>query len=529
MQRPDRNTLVIDDEPDVRSMLSRALAEQGPCTCCDSGARALELLDGHAFDVVLSDVLMPDLDGFELLERLRDRRPAPRVVLINGQTSVQWVRRALKAGAFDVLEKPVDPAELKRVVAAAAAAFNDQRHGGNAGHGHRPAMTQHHDPLTGLLAHRTFLEALSRARSQCRRRNEPLSLLMIDLDRFGDLNEAYSRAVGDRVLTWVGVSLKRLCREGDIVARYRWDRFAVALPGCTEQQAVELAQRCLNTLFRDPQLVDGQRLSVRASIGAAESGRGFVENERDLIERAENALSVAKQRGGKRTVGFSSIADDLPSRQRLTRASLDDVSRWIGTTRQQLKRTYVESTRALVGAVEAKDPHTRCHSLRVSDCAEALGTRLGLPASQTEALKVAAILHDVGKIGVPDAILQKPGPLTDEEYDLVKQHPQTALRILGHASFLNAELPLILHHHERYDGAGYPAGLAGGKIPFGARILAVADALDAMSAHRSYKPGFSVERIRQELRDCAGRQWDPVVVDAAIGWLGSASEDFASA
>jgi diguanylate cyclase (GGDEF)-like protein len=347
---------------------------------------------------------------------------------------------------------------------------------------------------------------------------------MIDLDRFSELNEAHSRAVGDRALAWIGASLKRLCRCGDFVARYRWDRFAVTLPGSGERQAGELAQRCLAHLFRAPVVLDGRRLTLRASIGVAQCAPGFVEPERDLIERAEHALAVAKQQGGGRTARASSIAEDRPSRQRLDRASLEDVSRWIGTTRQQLKRTYLESTRALVGAVEAKDPHTRRHSMTVSDYAESLGTRLRLPASQIESLKVAAILHDVGKIGVPDAILQKPGPLTDEEYDAVKQHPQTALQILGQASFLSSELPLILHHHERYDGGGYPAGLAGDEIPFGARILAVADSLDAMFSRRSYKAGLTVDRVRRELHRCAGTQWDPAAVEAAAGFLDSWSQ-----
>jgi putative nucleotidyltransferase with HDIG domain len=193
---------------------------------------------------------------------------------------------------------------------------------------------------------------------------------------------------------------------------------------------------------------------------------------------------------------------------------------------QQLKRTCVESTRALVGAVEAKDPFTRHHSLRVSGYAETLGARLRMTAAELESLKTAAVLHDVGKIGVPDAILQKPGRLTEEEYDVVKQHPETGLRILGHASFLSAELPIIRHHHERYDGGGYPSGLAGRQIPFAARVLAVADSLDAMFSSRSYKQRFDVPRVRQELKRCSGTQWDPQVVRAALQWLDESPETF---
>jgi len=184
-----------------------------------------------------------------------------------------------------------------------------------------------------------------------------------------------------------------------------------------------------------------------------------------------------------------------------------------------LKQTYVGSVQALVAAAETKDPHTRQHSETVSRYSEMLGRRLGLPRSQIEILSIAALLHDVGKIGVPDSILQKPGPLTPAEYDLVKQHPEIALRILEHTGFLADELPLILHHHERYDGKGYPAGLAGTDIPPGARILAVADSLDVMFSDRSYKRGMSREQVREELYRCAGRQWDPDVARAAVDCL----------
>jgi diguanylate cyclase (GGDEF)-like protein len=378
------------------------------------------------------------------------------------------------------------------------------------------------DALTGMLHHRSFLEALARTRGQCRRRNEPLSLMLLDLDRFREINELHSHDVGDRVLIQAGVLLRQVCRDGDILARYSWDRFAAALPGTTEAQGCRIAVRCNDVLAAEPLCLDGATVSVRASVGVAESRAGCVESPGDLIQRAERALEVAKHNGGHRVVAFSAAAPASMSRRRLDQASVDTVSRWIGSMRQQLRQAYLESTSALVGAVEAKDPHTRQHSLRVSDFTGELAQRLGLPAAQIESLQTAAALHDVGKIGVPDAILQKPGPLTRDEFALIRQHPETALQILGHARFLNAELPTILHHHERFDGGGYPAGLSGERIPFAARILAVADALDAMSSRRSYKEEYTLDRIRQELEDESGRQWDPVVVEAALDWLNEA-------
>jgi putative nucleotidyltransferase with HDIG domain len=190
------------------------------------------------------------------------------------------------------------------------------------------------------------------------------------------------------------------------------------------------------------------------------------------------------------------------------------------TFQRRLRQTYLESTRALVAAVEAKDPYTERHSLAVSHYSEVIATQLGLPSDQIETLKTAAILHDIGKIGVPDAILQKPGPLTPEEFAIVKKHPQLAAQILGHASFLAVEVRLILHHHERYDGTGYPDGLVGDQIPYGARILATADALETMFSPRSYKPGYDIDRVRAELTNRAGTQFDPQIARVVVDWLG---------
>jgi putative nucleotidyltransferase with HDIG domain len=188
-------------------------------------------------------------------------------------------------------------------------------------------------------------------------------------------------------------------------------------------------------------------------------------------------------------------------------------------TSLRLEGMDAESTRAMVAAIDARDPYTRVHSVSVAAYAEAIGRRTGLSAPVLASLRKAALLHDIGKIGVPDAILTKPGPLTADEYDTVKRHPEIAIEILGHLSFLEEQLPLILHHHERYDGRGYPSGLVGERIPIGARILAVADALDTMFSARSYKPAYKIDQVRAELIAGSGRQFDPAVVQATLALL----------
>lgn len=183
------------------------------------------------------------------------------------------------------------------------------------------------------------------------------------------------------------------------------------------------------------------------------------------------------------------------------------------------RRDAREYVAALVTAVEARDPSATAHSETVATYAEAIGRRMGLGKSMIQSLRSAGLLHDVGKLAVPEAILAKPGPLTTEEFETIKRHPRTALDILGHLGFLTAEKPMILHHHEWYDGSGYPAGLAANRIPIGARILAVADALDTMLSPRTYKESFTLDRVRAELRAGAARQFDPAVIDTTLRWL----------
>jgi putative nucleotidyltransferase with HDIG domain len=212
-------------------------------------------------------------------------------------------------------------------------------------------------------------------------------------------------------------------------------------------------------------------------------------------------------------------SDPRSSVEMPARWQFDATSESIASIREQLRGTDAESTRALVAAVDARDTYTRAHSVSVAAYAELIARRLSWSGGQLASLRQAALLHDVGKIGVPDAILTKPGPLNAEEFAVIRRHPAIALEILGHLSFLAAELPLILHHHERFDGRGYPAGLSTTRIPAGARILAVADALDTMLSPRTYKPAYSADHVRAELIEGAGSQFDPAVVEAAFPLL----------
>jgi len=385
-----------------------------------------------------------------------------------------------------------------------------------------PAVVrQDHPSPASWPGPREFLERLAEMQAMCCRQGKPLSVVLVDVDRFHECNELHSPAFGDRVLHHVALASAGACRSNDIWARHAADQFILGLHGSTESQAEAVVRRLLQAIRHNPVRVNNLVYPISISCGIAAGQPGGLETEHELIKRCLTSLQHAQREGGQRTILWSQLNRLAPSRQTLDSARIEDVSLWVERIRRQLQHARQESTRVLVAAVEAKDPFTTRHSDTVAEYVEQIARRLQLPPRRLRTLRTASILHDVGKLGVPDAILQKPGPLTDEELEIVRRHPTTGVEILSHASHLSEELPLILHHHEWYDGKGYPAGLRGDEIPFGARILAAADALDAMLSRRSYKEPYTIERAIDELRAGTGRQFDPLVASTTIEWLDS--------
>ncbi|NQU76553.1 MAG: HD domain-containing protein, partial [Planctomycetes bacterium] len=188
---------------------------------------------------------------------------------------------------------------------------------------------------------------------------------------------------------------------------------------------------------------------------------------------------------------------------------------------EQVKQAALDSVRALVRAVEAKDPYTRRHSEQVTHYAVGLARALNVPEDMVEHIRVASLLHDIGKIGVPDHVLVKPGKLSDEEFEHIRRHPKLGAEILANITLFGKEAQLVRYHHERWDGEGYPDGLAGDEIPFASRIICVADCIDAMLMERTYKTGYPVGKMLGELERCVGTQFDPKIAASAVEWCGA--------
>jgi HD-GYP domain-containing protein (c-di-GMP phosphodiesterase class II) len=191
----------------------------------------------------------------------------------------------------------------------------------------------------------------------------------------------------------------------------------------------------------------------------------------------------------------------------------------------KLEAHYTTTMEALVSALEARDPYTEAHAGRIRDMSMAMSRALAVPLESKRSVRLGAILHDVGKIGVRDSILLKPGPLTEHEWDVMRMHPEIGERMLSGIDFLDPALPVIRHHHERWDGRGYPDRLAGEDIPLGARIVAVCDAFDAMTSDRPYRPAMSVEDASEEVLRCAGKQFDPTCASLLVDIITEAGDE----
>jgi len=355
------------------------------------------------------------------------------------------------------------------------------------------------DGLTDLLNHRAFQTRLEEAVARARRDGRALALLMVDLDDFGTINNTYGHQAGDATLTAIAAALRETARATDIAARYGGDEFALILPETGMDEALDVAERVRAAIAGLRVVMASATVRVDASVGVAALPLHAATRE-ELIQMADRASYAAKHRG-KGRVGRPEDALLVSGHDPAALAA-------------QLEHANMATVGALAAAVDAKDRYTRGHSQRVSTYAAAIAYALDLASTDVARVRLAGLLHDVGKIGVPDAILAKPTPLEPEEMAIIQQHPVIGEHMLAAVPFLREILPAVRSHHERQDGRGYPDGLAGDAIPRDAAILMVADSFDAMTSSRPYRPALPFDEACRRLHEGSGAQFDPVIVAA---------------
>lgn len=355
------------------------------------------------------------------------------------------------------------------------------------------------DPLTGLGNHRSFHQRLPEAAARAAANGMPLGVVMMDLDGFKGVNDSLGHLAGDQLLREVASSMMGVTGVENAY-RYGGDEFAVIVPDGGQRATLATAESLRQAFLAINHPTAGR---VSASFGVA-SFPDSASTPEELVYRADMAMYLAKSSGKDRVASWGEI-DASSNGSRLDYAS---------------SGRRPEIITSLCFALEAKDPSTRAHAERCARYSADLAAELELDQKEIADLKLAALLHDMGKLVVPDQILQKPGPLSAEEMNVIRHHPLHGASMLSHVSVAEGAVPLIHHHHENFDGSGYPDGLAGEDIPIGARVLAVTDAFDAMTSDRPYGAAIPVEDAVAELRRCSGTQFDEGVVEAFVRVLG---------
>ena len=381
------------------------------------------------------------------------------------------------------------------------------------------------DTLTSLYNHRGFQEILAKELAKAKDNETPLSVVMFDVNNISKINRELGHAKGDEVIKIIAEKVKQNMRTNDSAGRYGGDEIAIIMPETNTRDAKYLAEYityCLSCCFVD------DVGPVKVSVGISTFPECTQDQEKLLI-LAEQAMFISQAKGYKEgmsaiisssdfnfwdDMALDSFAEVLAKRHAQIGIKFEDELVHKFNNEEIINHNHLmEMATSLAGAIDAKDPYTKGHSTSVSRYSEALARAINLPENEVERIKIGALLHDVGKIGIPENILKKPGKLDDQEWNVMKQHPVIgAEKVLEPNEALRDLIPIVKYHHERLDGKGYPEGLKGREIPLAARIVSVVDAYHALVSDRPYRKGMPIEKACAILKEGAGTQWDTDLV-----------------
>ncbi len=359
------------------------------------------------------------------------------------------------------------------------------------------------DPLTSCLNRRSFFEYFEDHWKSSINDRKPLACIMVDIDFFKNINDEHGHGTGDIVLKQVAECLRNSIREHDIVCRFGGEEFCVLLPETKIAGGFEMGEHIRQRI----EALEFTDLSITASLGVSAISLGANDTQ-ELLDQADKSLYVAKRNGRNQVIRWDQVPEDADfDESKITRTKPDD---------DDDHSIPFHAVTALASALSYRDADTAAHSARVADYAVALASRY-MSLRDTYVVEVAALLHDIGKIGVPDAILLKPGPLTAQEWKIMEIHDRIGVEIISSSFNCEALTEIIKNHHALFGGdPGKPHRPQGEDIPLGARILSIADAFDAMVSDRVYRKGRSTQEAIAELRRCTGRQFDPHLIDAFV-------------
>jgi len=368
------------------------------------------------------------------------------------------------------------------------------------------------DPLTGCYNWRYLLHRIHQELNRSQRSSYSVSFIGCDIDHFRQVNEIYGVKVADTVIKELVGILKRSLRKEDTLARWRDDEFFIIIPHSDNTEAYKVAKRIREQITSHKFKYKDVVLSVKVSVGVASSPENNIFNTRDVVSALDICLTRAKRRGGNIVISYSSAPLKQSSVEE-KKANVKELRRRIEKMNTLLTRDLIEMIYGFARAIEAKDSYTGKHVEDTAGIAEEIAKNLKLSETEVTDIKNAAVLHDLGKVGVEEKILSKKGALNAKERKVIKLHPSIAAEILREIHALRGAISAILYHHERYDGKGYPLGLKGEDIPLSARIVAIADVYQALISDRPYRKAYSRKKALAIVMKESGKHFDPRIVN----------------
>jgi diguanylate cyclase (GGDEF)-like protein len=372
------------------------------------------------------------------------------------------------------------------------------------------------DALTGIGSRILLEDRLEAECVRAKRYKRPFSVAIIDLDNFKMINDSLGHASGDDTLKKLAACMRSQKRATDTLARYGGDEFVILMPETKADNASILLER-LRTKVQGIELA--KDLPITISCGIAEGLPDHPNPSSEVMRRADMALYEAKSAGRDCVKIWDKTMSELLDADVIEAEEIKKLQRRVVGLSEQAENMFIQSIWGLVQALEAKDTYAKKHSENVMRYCLGIARAMEIAPKQIEIIRHAAMIHDIGKIGIPDAILCKPGKLTRRERTVIEQHPLIAVHILEKMTFLQREIAIIRHHHEKWNGQGYPDGLRKTSIPFEARIIAVADTFDALTSSRSYHDSRSLPEAMEILVDSSGYEFDPKVVKGMVCWV----------
>jgi putative nucleotidyltransferase with HDIG domain len=464
--------LVVDDNASLLRFLVSAFSANG-CTVTQAAAaeQALTRITEQSFDLVVSDIKMPGLSGLDLLRAVKGQQPGTPVVLITGNPSVNSAVFGLRHGAYDYLPKPFSIREVQDLLARIRA--DRQKWDGQV-------------PLPAGLT-----EELSR-------RQSGVEVMF----RIGDLalKGLETSSFMDEVLRLIGHSIKS--DASLVLLRDEQGAFT-----CSQQGAGPLVTRLLTSLQRSFEAIVAGRAREALTVTAAGDPLEAIAAVIPGVDRTVGVVCLAREAA---TGGF--LPDERAMLLGYAQTTAVALQKLI--LRENVERNLVDTITAFVNAIESKDRYLKGHSARVALYAAEIAQALAMTPDMVEVVRRGAMLHDLGKLSIMDTILRKPERLTAEEFTIIKSHPVVGAKILEPLRFLARETCAVRHHHERWDGNGYPDGLGGEDIPLVARVVTVADVFDAITSNRPYRTALALDEAREEVARGTGSHFDPAVVEA---------------